>query len=67
MPKTKKFFILIPKDSSATNAAKEQFKIYQRDGQTYRVAIGVQCEVPEWLAKRAKEIGDVSDYIEVEA
>ena len=67
MAKTKKFFILIPKDPSAANAQKEQFKVYQLDGQTFRVAIGVSCEVPEWLAKRAKEVGDVDDYTEIDA
>ena len=67
MAKTKKYFIIIPADSNKENAKKEQFNYYQLDGQTVRVAIGVKQEVPEWVAKRAKEIGDITDYIEVEA
>ncbi len=59
----KKFFIIIPADSTADNAKKEQFRYYQKDGETVRVAIGQQQEVPEWVAKRAKEIGDIQDYI----
>ena len=62
----KKYFIIIPADSNEENAKKEQFRVYQKDGQTFRVAIGVQQEVPEWLAFRAKEIGEISDYIVVE-
>ena len=64
--KQKKFFIIIPADQNAENAKKEQFAYYQKDGETIRVAIGMQQEVPEWVAKRAKEIGDVADYIVVE-
>ncbi len=60
----KKFFIVIPEDSNKENAKKEQFRYYQKDGETFRVVIGVQQEVPEWVAKLAKEIGDVTDYIE---
>ena len=56
---------MIPKDSNEENAKKEQFRYYQRDGETVAVAIGVKQEVPEWVAVRAKEIGDVDDYIEV--
>jgi hypothetical protein len=63
--KEKKYFVIIPADSNAENAKKEQFRYYQRDGETVRVAIGVQQEVPEWVAKRAKEIGDIADYIEL--
>ena len=67
MPKVKKYFIIIPADTNKDNAKKEQFYYYQRDGETVRVAIGMKQEVPEWVAKRAKEIGDITDYIEVEA
>lgn len=63
----KRYYVIIPADSNEENAKKEQFKVYQKDGQTVRVAIGVQQEVPEWLAKRAKEIGDVSDFIVIDA
>lgn len=62
----KKYFIIIPADSNENNAKKEQFRDYQLDGQTVTVAIGVKQEVPEWVAKIAKEVGDVADYIEVD-
>lgn len=62
----KKYYIIIPADSNKENAKLEQFSYYQRDGETIRVAIGVKQEVPEWVAKRAKEIGEITDYIEVE-
>ena len=65
--KEKKYYIIIPADQNTENAKKEQFVYYQRDGETVRVAIGMQQEVPEWVAKRAKEIGDVADYIVVES
>ena len=61
----KKYFIIIPNDSNKENAKKEQFRYYQRDGETVQVAIGIKQEVPEWVAKRAKEIGDINDYIEI--
>ena len=64
--KAKKYFIIIPADSNEENAKKEQFNYYQRDGETVRVAIGIKQEVPEWVALRAKEIGDISDYIVVD-
>lgn len=63
----KKYFIIIPADSNEENAKKEQFRYYQLDGQTVQVAIGKQQEVPYWVAKRAKEIGDISEYIEIDA
>ena len=63
----KKYFIIIPADSNEENAKKEQFRYYQLDGQTVRVAIGKQQEVPFWVAKRAKEVGDIQDYIELDA
>ena len=67
--KVKKFYITINADSNEQNARKEQFRVYQLDGETYQVPIGMSVEVPEWLAKRAKEIGDIPDYtvIEVDA
>ncbi len=65
--KQRKFYIIIPADTNPDNAKKEQFCYYQKDGETIRVAVGVKQEVPEWVAKRAKEIGDITDYIEIEA
>lgn len=65
MAKEKKFFIIINKDSNEQNAKKEQFRYYQKDGETVAVAIGKTQEVPEWVAKRAKEIGDIEDYMEM--
>lgn len=67
MAKQKKFFIIIPADSNEENAKKEQFHYYQRDGETIAVAVGKKQEVPEWVAKRAKEIGEIADYIETDA
>lgn len=58
--------ILIPRDGNPENAKKEQFVYYQRDGVTVQVAIGKTQEVPEWVAKRAKDIGDIDDYIVLE-
>lgn len=63
----KKYYITIPKDQNEQNAAKEQFRVYQKDGETYQVAIGKSQEVPEWLAKLAVKVGDAPDYIEVDA
>ena len=62
----KKYIIIINKDSNEDNAKKEMFKTYQLNGQTFKVAIGVKQEVPEWVAKKAKEIGDVEDYVEID-
>ncbi len=64
--KQKKYYIIINKDSDQDNAKKEQFRDYQRDGETVMVAIGVKQEVPQWVAERAKEVGDVEDYFVVE-
>ena len=62
----KKYYITINADSNEQNARKEQFKVYQKDGETIQVPIGMNVEVPEWVAVRAKEVGDVPDYTEVE-
>ena len=67
MPKKKKFFITIPRDSNSENAKKEQFRVYQLDGETVQVPIGISAEVSEWVAKLAKEVGDVEDYLEIDA
>lgn len=56
----KKAIIVISVDE--LNKDKEQFKIYQRDGETIQVAIGKVATVPLWVAERAKEIGDIEDY-----
>ena len=55
--------IYIPKDSNVENAKKEQFKYYQQDGVTYRVAIGKTQEVPMWVAESAKRVGDIDDIL----
>ena len=62
---TKKYFIII-ETTDGQYAKSEQFTYYQHDGETVAVAIGVKQEVPEWVAKRAKEIGDITDYIELD-
>lgn len=61
----KKFIIYIAPDSNAENAKKEQFRYYQKDGQTCRVAIGKQQEVAQWVAETAKKVGDIADYIKI--
>lgn len=61
MSKEKRAIINIPADP--LNKDKEQFKFYQRDGFTVQVAIGKMAEVPLWVAERAKEIGDIDDYM----
>lgn len=59
----KKCKILIPDDP--VNKGKEQFKIFQQNGVTISVPLGMYVDVPEWVAVRAKEIGVISDYIEL--
>ena len=55
------YTINIPEDP--TNKDKEQFKIFQKDGHTVQVPIGMFVDVPEWVAVRAKEIGYINDYL----
>jgi len=64
--KDKRYFITIPADSNEENAKNEQFKVYQKDGQTIQVPIGRSVEVPEWLALLAKHVGDIADFTVVE-
>lgn len=45
------------------NEKKEQYKVFQRDGETIEVPIGKMVEVPLWVGVRAKEIGLISDYL----
>ena len=52
----------IGEDTFSNNAKLEQFKYYQLNGNTVRVAIGRMVEVPLWVAERAKEIGDIKDF-----
>lgn len=42
----------------------EQFSVYQRDGETIKVPKGKFVEVPDWLAERALEIGEITEIIE---
>ena len=60
----KQVTIFIPKDAVGNNAKKEQFTRFQLDGVTIEVPIGKYVEVPLWVAKRAKEIGLITDYLE---
>jgi len=60
MAKEKRAEIVISTDPLNENV--EQFKIYQRDGETVQVAIGYMANVPLWVAERAKEIGDIKTY-----
>lgn len=59
----KKCKILIPEDPF--NKGKEQYKDFQLDGTTVQVPIGMYVDVPEWVAKKAKEIGLIADYLEI--
>lgn len=60
----KKYFITIPANTEESKDV--QFFHYQKDGETIRVPVGVNVEVPDWVAKRAKEIGDIDDYTEID-
>lgn len=59
----KKATIFIAPDGNEENAKKEQYKIFQRDGETIQVPIGKYVEVPLWVAVRAKEIGLITDFL----
>lgn len=61
----KKYFINIIPNTDPANSKKEQFRTYQLDGQTVQVPIGFNVEVPEWVAKLAKEVGDITDFLVV--
>lgn len=41
----------------------EQYRRFQRNGETVKVATGKFQIVPEWVAIRAKKIGDIQDYV----
>lgn len=63
MEKEKIVKMYIAKDSNQENAKVEQFRYYQKDGVTVAVAIGKIQEVPEWVAKIAKEVGDIEEIL----
>ena len=63
MAEEKKATIMIARDGNEDNAKKEQYKYFQKDGQTIEVPIGKYVEVPLWVAIRAKEIGLITDYL----
>ena len=47
----------------------EKVRVYQKDGVTAQVAVGVPQKLPEdlfWVAERAKEVGDIRSWIEVD-
>ncbi len=47
----------------------EKVRVYQKDGVTVQVAVGIPQKLPEelfWVAERAKEIGDIRSWIEIE-
>ena len=50
--------IFIQQDSLNAEVG-EQYKFYQKDGITVQVPIGTLVEVPEWVATRAMEIGEI--------
>ena len=55
--------VYIAKDNNPENAKVEQFRYYQKDGVTVAVAIGKIQEVPEWVGKLAKEVGDIEEIL----
>lgn len=59
--KEKVYTIFIAPDAIGANSAKEQYKYFQLNGETIEVPIGKFVDVPYWVAKRAKEIGLISD------
>lgn len=63
METIKQAIITIAEDPN--NKGNEQYKDYQLNGYTYSVAIGKSVKVPLWVAKIAKEVGDIPDYIEI--
>ena len=47
----------------------EKVRVYQKDGVTVQVAVGIPQKLPEelfWVAERAKEVGDIRSWIEIE-
>lgn len=47
----------------------EKVRVYQKDGVTVQVAVGIPQKLPEdlfWVAERAKEVGDIRSWIEVD-
>lgn len=62
-PTHKVYTILIPHDGNEENAKKEQYKYFQKDGETIEVPIDRFVDVPEWVAIRAKEIGLITDFV----
>lgn len=63
MEKEKMVKVYIAKDNNPENAKVEQFRYYQKDGVTVAVAIGKIQEVPEWVGKLAKEVGDIEEIL----
>lgn len=50
-------------ETDSLNAEKEQYKVFQLNGETIEVPIGILVEVPLWVAERAKEIGLIKNYL----
>ena len=47
----------------------EKVRVYQKDGVTVQVAVGIPQKLPQelfWVAERAKEVGDIRSWIEIE-
>ena len=47
----------------------EKVRVYQKDGVTVQVAVGIPQKLPEelfWVAERAKEVGDIRSWIDIE-
>lgn len=60
--------ITIGKLEGDTNGS-EKVRVYQKDGTTVQLAVGVPQKLPPelfWVAERAKEIGDIESWIDVD-
>lgn len=47
----------------------EKVRVYQKDGVTVQVAVGIPQKLPQelfWVAERAKEVGDIRSWIEID-
>ena len=47
----------------------EKVRVYQKDGVTVQVAVGIPQKLSQelfWVAERAKEVGDIRSWIEIE-
>ena len=62
----KRDMVLISINVDPLNKDKEQYKLYQLDGNTVRVPIGKIVKVDRWVAEIALHCGDITDITEIE-